>query len=140
VSATSTVQYATSDGAAHAPGDYTASSGIFTFNPGETSKTFSVPVIDNLVFEGNKTVNLTLSNPTGAALGGQSTAVLTIIENDVPPTAYVVNTTDDVNFCNAVTCSLRGAIVAANAHPGRDFIAFNIPGAGVHTITLASFL
>jgi hypothetical protein len=30
--------------------------------------------------------------------------------------------------------SLREAIKAANANPGLDFIAFNIPGSGVHTI------
>lgn len=31
--------------------------------------------------------------------------------------------------------SLSEAIVSANAHPGPDTIAFNIPGSGVHTIT-----
>jgi hypothetical protein len=34
--------------------------------------------------------------------------------------------------------SLRQAILAANALPGRDTIAFNIPGAGPHTITPAT--
>jgi IPT/TIG domain/S-layer homology domain len=36
--------------------------------------------------------------------------------------------------------SLRQAILDANANAGADTIAFNIPGAGVHTITLSSFL
>ncbi len=36
--------------------------------------------------------------------------------------------------------SLRQAILDANAFPGNDIIDFNIPGAGVHTITLASSL
>src|SRR5262249_60903303 len=34
--------------------------------------------------------------------------------------------------------SLRQAILDANANPGLDTIAFNIPGAGVHTITPAT--
>jgi hypothetical protein len=34
--------------------------------------------------------------------------------------------------------SLRQAILDANANPGPDTIAFNIPGIGVHTVTLAS--
>jgi len=34
--------------------------------------------------------------------------------------------------------SLRQAILDANANPGADTIAFNIPGAGVHTITPAT--
>src|SRR5437899_10666596 len=36
--------------------------------------------------------------------------------------------------------SLRQAILDANATAGPDTIAFNIPGAGVHTITPASSL
>src|SRR5215468_75891 len=36
--------------------------------------------------------------------------------------------------------SLRQAITDANNHAGLDRIEFNIPGAGVHTITLASAL
>ena len=36
--------------------------------------------------------------------------------------------------------SLREAIMLANGNPGADIIAFNIPGAGVHTITLLSDL
>jgi hypothetical protein len=34
--------------------------------------------------------------------------------------------------------SLRQAILSANAHPGQDTIAFNIPGAGAHTIRVGS--
>jgi parallel beta-helix repeat protein len=36
--------------------------------------------------------------------------------------------------------SLRQAILNANAHAGRDTIAFNIPGTGVHTIALNAAL
>src|SRR5947209_1999009 len=36
--------------------------------------------------------------------------------------------------------SLRQAILDANANPGLDTIAFNIPGAGVQTISPASVL
>ena len=43
--------------------------------------------------------------------------------------ALVVNTTDDMDdgTCNAVHCSLREAINAANANPDPDTIAFDIP-------------
>jgi CSLREA domain-containing protein len=49
---------------------------------------------------------------------------------------FTVNTTDDVNdgICGATHCGLREAINAANANAGMDTIAFNIPGAGPHTI------
>ena len=65
---------------------------------------------------------------------------LTVIPTHKPQAAlaipYTVNSTDDVNdgVCNSTHCSLREAILAANANPGADTIAFNISGAGVHTI------
>jgi CSLREA domain-containing protein len=49
---------------------------------------------------------------------------------------FVVNTVDDSDdgWCDAVHCSLREAIHAANLSLGHDDIVFDIPGAGVHTI------
>ncbi|MEW6730990.1 MAG: Calx-beta domain-containing protein [Acidobacteriota bacterium] len=77
---TVTVDYATSDGTATAGADYTATTGTLSFGSGETTKTFSVPVLADLLAEPNETVNLALSNPTGGAtLGTPSTAVLTIV-------------------------------------------------------------
>jgi Calx-beta domain len=75
---TVSVQYATSDGTARAGVDYVAASGALTFAPGVTQRTFTVKLIANRV--GNRTVNLTLSNPGGGALLGTPTsAVLTIL-------------------------------------------------------------
>lgn len=49
---------------------------------------------------------------------------------------FVVNTTDDVNdtVCDAAHCSLREAIIQANAAPGEDLILFDILGTGPHII------
>ena len=56
-------------------------------------------------------------------------------------TTFTVTKTADTNdgTCDA-DCSLREAIVAANALGGTDTIAFNIPGAGPHTIQPTSAL
>ena len=58
-----------------------------------------------------------------------------------PP--YVVNTTNDVNdgVCDATHCSLREAILAANAHAngdGPDDITFAIAGTGEQQISVQS--
>ncbi|MGZ9243015.1 MAG: Calx-beta domain-containing protein [Candidatus Binatia bacterium] len=77
------VSYATSNGTATAGSDYTATSGTLTFAVNQTTKTFAIPVTNDTTVEGNETINLTLSNPTGgAALGAQNTAQVTISDND----------------------------------------------------------
>ena len=79
-----TVQYATANGSATAGSDYTGTSGTLSFGAGETTKTFTVAILDDGLLEGNETVNLQLSGPGGGAtLGVQSTAVLTIVDDEV---------------------------------------------------------
>jgi hypothetical protein len=82
------VNYATSNGTASQPADYSAASGTLTFQCDEASKTFTVTLNDDTIDEADETVNLKLSNPTGgASLGAQTTAVLTIVDDDVAGTA-----------------------------------------------------
>ncbi len=77
VSGTVTVAYATSDGTATAGSDYTSTSGTLTFSSNETTKTVSVPILDDTVEDHGETFTLTLSNPTGALLA-DATATGTI--------------------------------------------------------------
>jgi autotransporter-associated beta strand protein len=65
---TVTVNFATADGAAVAPGDYAPLSGTVTFSPGETSKTLAVAVKADAVSEGTETFGLNLSAPSNAAI------------------------------------------------------------------------
>jgi hypothetical protein len=76
------VEFSTADGSAQQRSDYTISAGTVTFAAGETSKTISVLISDDLYVEGNETVSVTLSNPVGASLGSPGTATLTILDND----------------------------------------------------------
>ena len=79
------VNYATSNGSATSPDDYTPTSGTLNFADGEVIKTFTIPIVyDSLFNETQENVNLTLSNPTGGAtLGSQSTSSL-FINNNTP--------------------------------------------------------
>ena len=83
-----TVAYATSDGSAVAGADYTETSGTLTFAAGETEKTVAVPVLDDGVDEGEETMTLTLSNPSGAYLA-DATATGTIENSDPMPQAWL---------------------------------------------------
>jgi hypothetical protein len=80
------VTVSTSNGSAGAGADYTAVTQIVSFADGDnTPKTINVPIFNDGAGEGNETVNLTLSNPTGGAtLGTPATAVLTIIDDENP--------------------------------------------------------
>ena len=76
------VDYATSDGSAHAGVDYTAASGTLTLRAGESSKTIEVGVLDDAHDEGEETLTLTLSNASGGRLtDGEATGT---IENRDP--------------------------------------------------------
>jgi hypothetical protein len=78
-----TVHCATSDGTGTAGTNYTATSGDLMFAAGQTTQTFTIPILDDGIVNGDKTVNLTLSNPgNGATLGSPVSAVLTITEAD----------------------------------------------------------
>ncbi len=78
---TVSVAFATGGGTATVGADFTATSGTLFFAPGETSKQFSIAVQADTLVESTETVNLSLSNPGGAAvLGVPSTAVLTIAD------------------------------------------------------------
>jgi Calx-beta domain/Kelch motif/Galactose oxidase, central domain len=75
--------------------DYENTIGTMSFAAGETSKTFSVAIIDDSYAEGNETFTIGLNSPSGATLGAQSTATVTIIDNDDTNGA---NPIDNTNF------------------------------------------
>lgn len=76
------VTYATTNGSATS-GDHSPTTGTLNFAAAETSKTFSLVIPDDTSVDGNRTVNLLLSNPTdGGAIGSPGTATLTIYDNE----------------------------------------------------------
>ena len=83
-----TVDYETVDGTAEAGIDYVATSGVLTFNPGETEKTVSVLIRDDSVDEGTETMTLRLSDATDAYIL-QSEATGKIKNSDLMPHAWL---------------------------------------------------
>jgi uncharacterized protein (TIGR03118 family) len=127
----STVNYATFDGSPPiAPAttpvpatqgkDYLLAAGTLNFAVGEGTKSFTILITDDGYTESPETINLVLSNPTGAALGSPSTAVVTIIDNDTPTITPVQRT-------------FRAVLSAANEVPPNSST-----GSGVGIVQLAA--
>lgn len=79
---TVTVNYASANGTAVSPGDYTATSGTLTFTAGQTSKTITLAIIDDSTAESSEAMTVTLSGVTGGAVIGMATGTGTINDND----------------------------------------------------------
>ena len=97
VSGTSTVNYATVDTYATQKSNFEIALGKLTFNPGESSKTFRVLIVDNNLAGGGSSVDLALvlSNPTGAELISPNEATLFIMDNDFDTNRDPLNIIDD---------------------------------------------
>ena len=74
------VSYATADGTAVAPGDYTATSGTLAFAASETTKYVSVTTLINAPGESNETLYVNLSNPTNGSTISDSQGVGTLYD------------------------------------------------------------
>lgn len=135
-SQTVTVQYATGNGTALAPQDYTGVSGTLTFSPGVTSQVINVPVLGDLLSEATETFVVTLTAATNATIATpQGTG--TITDNDPLPALSVSDVTvtegnsGSANATFAVGLSaLSGQVVTVNyasadatATSGQDYTA-----------------
>lgn len=130
-----TVSYATSSGTATTGIDFTESSGTLTFAPGETVKSFTIPIVDDQLNEGPETINLTLSNPSGFSLGETNTTLVRIVDNDPLPTISIDDATigeGDTGFAelqfklrlsapSGRSLSVRFNTLAGSASGGSDF-------------------
>ena len=118
VSGPVTVDFATSDGTASgvlwdgslpgpAGGDYAATGGTLSFEPGETSKTIEVLIRPDISFEPEETFFVTLSNAAGATISdGEGTG--TILNDDELPQIYLYGATvsDDADTSIVFTVQL----------------------------------
>jgi len=106
VSLPASIDYATNDGgspsifvpcslisgAARDRCDFTRTLGTIQFAAGQSTRTFTVLISDDSYIEGIETLQLVLSNPSaGALLGSQSTATLSIIDDDVVASGNPIN-------------------------------------------------
>ncbi|HZH91940.1 MAG TPA: DUF4214 domain-containing protein [Pyrinomonadaceae bacterium] len=78
-------------GIAYARCDYATTIDTLHFAPGETQKTFTIPIIDDAHVENTEEFTVRLNRPSGALLGLGSTVVVRIGDNEIrfdPPRVY----------------------------------------------------
>jgi len=98
---TASVSYATSGGSATAGSDFVATSGLLTFSETETSKSFTVQILEDGAIESDETVQLTLSSPSGCLLAnGNNPAILTILDNDIDSDGDGISDYDEIYYDN----------------------------------------
>jgi hypothetical protein len=78
------VQYSLRNGSASAGADYAQSSGTIFFLDGEILKSVTLSIIDDDIIEGNETFFFDISSPSTGALLGVTSAVATILDDDLP--------------------------------------------------------
>lgn len=78
---TITVDYYTTDDTAISGSDYNYTSATLTFNPGQTTATVSIPIVDDTSFESDESFFVNLYNPTNANIS-DSQGIGTILNDD----------------------------------------------------------
>jgi hypothetical protein len=65
--------------------DYGSTVGTLRYAAGETSKSFVIPIVNDVNVEGNETFTISLSSVLGAQLGSPVNITVTIADNDTTP-------------------------------------------------------
>ncbi|MBI1812889.1 S-layer homology domain-containing protein [Candidatus Peregrinibacteria bacterium] len=118
------VNYATNEGSAQAGKDYTTTTGTLTFNAGETSKTFSIPIIDNGTMDGNRKFNLTLSAPSGEAVLGRSSAPVTLVDDETTKNASGVFQFGSSDYIGSKGTSMLVTVTRVGGNAGAVTVDF----------------
>jgi hypothetical protein len=146
---TTGITCATGDGTARTPADYTASRINLSFAPGETSKTFSVPLKTDTIDEADELFYGLLSLPVNVGIA-RARGVATITDDDAAPAISINNVTIGeghsgtrsavfsltlsapsgkavkVNFATATGANFPATGAAAGT-AGADFVAVSTP-------------
>ena len=95
-SSATTVDYAVTGGTA-STNDYILSSGTLNISAGDSIGTVDLAISNDLIDEQDETVIITLSNPTNANLGSNTSFTYTIEDNDNQPSIDFTTTSVTVN-------------------------------------------
>jgi hypothetical protein len=113
------VKYAATAGTAKAGVDFTATTGTLSFANGDTSKTITVPILDNQKVDGDRLFTMVLSAPaTNSVIGTNGIATVTITDNDTmvafTAATATVRETDTNVVLTLVRTGLTNSTVSVN--------------------------
>ena len=118
-SGTVTVTYSTQNVTAIGGQDYENTNGTLTFQPGETSKIISIPIIDDAVDDSGETFEVFLFSPTGADIAGDGVGIGTILNTEV-----LTGSSENVPEAHdGLTGSFEGV---PEAHDGQSAFSFRV--------------
>ncbi|MEA2048533.1 MAG: Calx-beta domain-containing protein [Campylobacterota bacterium] len=83
-----TFSYVSVDGTADSGNDYTAIGGTATISAGDTFFDIPVPILEDLINEGDETFDIFISNPSNATIGDPQ-GIITIQDDDVGKTLSI---------------------------------------------------
>ncbi len=141
VSGTSTVNYSTT-GVTATPGqDFTAQNGTVTFNPGETVKSITLPMINDTIYEGTESFTISLSGAGGSeVILAPNSKTITIFDSDSRPrisntsmtvaeprtgTATAASLEIRLSNPSVETISVSYSTVNGTAAAGADYVSAN---------------
>jgi Calx-beta domain/Right handed beta helix region len=124
---------------ATAGSDYTDVTGTYMLGDTVTSLPVNIPILDDQTFEGNETLHLMLSAPTGGAtLGTLTMADLTIVDNDVANYVTVDSYPNVDTVCDGTmgrNCDGSRTLTPTRTQIGQ---VFTVPGGAGPTYTAAT--
>lgn len=133
-----TVNYTLVNHTAHSDNDFTAQSGQLTYNVDENSKTITIAILDDNLYEPPEDFYLNLSNQVNASLGVNESCIITINDDDPTPTFTLSASQTTVQESNtnivltitktehtSLTSNVTLSTVNGTASSPDDFISIN---------------
>lgn len=127
------VNYAVTAGTATDLLDFTAVTGTLFFADGQVSQTFTFPILQDALTEGDETVQMTLSAPADTNLGTSSVVTLSILDDEralyFEPKVYVIDETAGTVTLTVARSGLLTGIATINyaTSDGADPLNFTLP-------------
>ncbi len=108
-SQTVSVNFNTANNTALSGSDYNSQTGTLTFTPGQTSKTITLTILDDLNYETDETFYVQLSDATNASIVDPSTTITILNDDAQTPSITSTGTLNTFNAC-AGTASTEQSI------------------------------